>query len=52
MEISLNAYRSSSDATRLNAATRNQALAHVNGLYISMDGGFHSHLSSTQSITG
>ena len=52
MDISLNAYRSSPDATRLNAATGNQALAAENGLYISMADGFQSHLSSTKSITG
>ena len=52
MDISLNAYRSSPDAVRLNAATRNQALASENGLYISMADGFQSHISSTQSITG
>jgi hypothetical protein len=52
MDISLNAYRSSPDATRLNVATGNQALAAENGLYISMADGFQSHLSSTKSITG
>jgi hypothetical protein len=52
MDMSLNAYRISPDAERLNAATGNQALASENGLYISMADGFQSHISSTHSITG
>ena len=51
-DISLNAYRSSRDAARLNKATNHQALADGNGLYISMADGFQSHLSKTQSVTG
>jgi hypothetical protein len=52
IDISLNSFRSSPDAERLNLATGNQALAEENGLYVSMADGFQSHLSSTQSITG
>ena len=52
MDISLNDYRSSPDAERLNVATQGEALAEMNGLYISMADGFQSHNSKTQSITG
>ena len=52
MDISINAYRSSPDAQRLNGATHGEALAESNGLYISMADGFQSHNSKTQSITG
>ena len=52
MDISLNAYRSSPDAERLDRATFGEALAPDNGLYISMADGFQSHKSKTQSITG
>ena len=52
MDHSMNEYRCSKDAQRLNAATRGEALAHMNGLYISMADGFQSHNSKTQSITG
>ena len=43
MDLSLNGYRSSPDAIRLNAASRGEALAETNGLYISMADGFQSH---------
>jgi hypothetical protein len=52
LDITLNAYRSSPDAERLNEATYGEALAEQNGLYISMADGFQSHESKTQSITG
>jgi hypothetical protein len=52
VDISLNAYRSSPDAKRLDRATFGEALAPENGLYISMADGFQSHKSKTQSITG
>ena len=51
-DISLNAYRESPDAARLNEATNGEALAVDNGLYISMADGFQTHNSKTQSITG
>ncbi len=52
MDLSLNGYRSSPDVERLNDATQGEALAEMNGLYISMADGFQSHNSKTQSITG
>jgi len=51
IDHSLNAYRISSDDMRLNVATQGEALAEMNGLYISMADVFHWHKSSTQSIT-
>jgi hypothetical protein len=52
IDLSMNDYRFSKDAQRLNAATRGEALADMNGLYISMADGFQSHNFKTQSITG
>ena len=52
LDVSLNAYRSSPDAKRLDKATGGEALAAHNGLYVSMADGFQSHNSKTQSITG
>ena len=52
VDISINAYRSSPDAQRLNKSTFEEALTQANGLYISMADGFQSHQSKTQSITG
>ena len=52
IDVTLNAYRSSPDATRLNTSTGGEALASHNGLYISMADDFQSHKSKTQSIIG
>ena len=52
IDLSMNDYRCSPDAQRLNDATEGEALAEMNGLYISMADGFQSHKSKTQSITG
>ena len=52
LDISLNAYRKSPDAVRLQEATNGEALAVDNGLYISMADGFQTHESKTQSVTG
>jgi hypothetical protein len=52
LDVTINAYRSSLDAKRLDSATFGDTLAPENGLYISMVDGFQSHNSSTQSITG
>ena len=51
MGLSMNQYRSSKYAQRLNDATQGEALGEFNGLYISMADGFQSHKSKTQSIT-
>ncbi len=51
LDITLNAYRSSPDAHRLDQAAYGEAVAERNGLYISMADGFQSHNSKTQSIT-
>ena len=52
LDCSINAYRSSPEAERLDKATSGEALLENNGLYISMADGFQSHDSKTQSITG
>jgi hypothetical protein len=52
MNITINAYRSSPDAHRLDQATYGEVISERNGLYISMADGFQSHNSKTQSITG
>lgn len=52
LDISMNAYRKSPDAARLQQATNGEALAADNGLYISMADGFQTHDSKTQSVTG
>ena len=51
VDISINAYRSSPDADRLDRAAVGEELAPSNGLYISMADGFQSHKSKTRSIT-
>jgi hypothetical protein len=47
LDDTLNAYRNSPDAERLDRATFGKALTPENGLYISMANGFQSHKSST-----
>ena len=51
MGVSINAYRGSLDASRLQEAINGEALAADNGLYISMADGFQTHDSKTQPVT-
>jgi hypothetical protein len=51
IDLSMNDYKCSPNAQRLNDATEGQALAEMNELYIYMAGGFQSPKSKTKSIT-
>jgi hypothetical protein len=52
VDLTINSYRNSPDGRRLNEATRGEAFAEDNGLYVCFADGFRPHESSHQGLTG